>query len=308
MGIYDREYYRREGPSFLSSFTERAHACKWLILINVIVFVIQLLIPTFTEWFWVSRDGVMSGQVWRLVSYAFLHDPDNVFHIIFNMLALWFLGAEIEDLYGSREFVATYLTSAFLGGIAYVVTVVAGIVPNSPCLGASGAVYTVMVLAALHYPNRVIYFFFFPLRLWLIVVIWVGIDAYQFLTLPRLSLDQLDHYPRSAVQVHLAGAAFGFLYYKFQWRMMAIWEEFRSWFGTARRFRPRPRLRVYREEEPATPVAIAPAGPAREVDEHLEAQVDAVLEKVSRHGQASLTDHEREILFRASEVYKKKRT
>jgi hypothetical protein len=110
------------------------------------------------------------------------------------------------------------------------------------------------------------------------------------------------------VQVHLAGAAFGFLYYKFQWRMMGVWEEIRSWFGTARRFRPRPRLRVYREEEPATPVALPSGGPAREVDEHLEAQVDAVLEKVSRHGQASLTDHEREILFRASEVYKKKRT
>lgn len=308
MGIYDREYYRREGPSFLSSFTERAHACKWLILINVIVFVVQLLIEPFAEWFWVSRDGVLSGQVWRLVTYAFLHDPDNVLHIIFNMLWLWFLGAEIEDLYGSREFVATYLTSAFLGGVAYVATVMAGLVPNVPCLGASGAVYTVMVLAALHYPNRIIYIFFFPLRLWLLVVICVAIDGYQFLMLPRISWDGPQPFSQAAVQVHLTGAAFGFLYYKFQWRMMGIWEDIRSWFGAARRFRPRPRLRVYREEEPATPVALASGGPAREVDEHLEAQVDAVLEKVSRHGQASLTDHEREILFRASEVYKKKRT
>jgi hypothetical protein len=66
-------------------------------------------------------------------------------------------------------------------------------------------------------------------------------------------------------------------------------------------------LRVYPDDEPNTPVAV-PSPRSGDVDEHLEAQVDAVLEKVSRHGQDSLTDSEREILFRASEVYKKKRT
>lgn len=305
MGIYDREYYRREGPHFLSSFTERAHACKTLILINVIVFVVQLLVPPFTQWFWVNADEVLGGQVWRLLTYAFLHDADGAFpfHLLFNMLFLWFLGSEIEELYGSREFVATYLTSAVLGGLVYVGTVLAGLVPDRPCIGASGAVYTVMVLAALHYPNRTIYVFFFPMRLWLAVALFVGYDAYSFLI---LTAREGSRGPGTAFQVHLAGAAFAFLYFKFQWRIMSVWEEMRSWFGS-RRYRSRPRLRVYREDESATPVAAASASPKAEVDEHLEAQVDAVLEKVSRHGQSSLTDSEREILFRASEVYKKRR-
>jgi membrane associated rhomboid family serine protease len=299
MGIYDREYYRREGPSFLGSFTERAHACKWLILINVVVFVLQLIIPQVTELGILNVQSVMSGEVWRLLTHAFLHSPDDPFHIIFNMLFLWFLGAEVEDLYGSREFLAMYLTAAVVGGVAHVITVLTGAVHDSVgCLGASGAVMAVMVVAAFHYPQRIVYVFFFPLRLWLIVVIYVSLNAYQFLTQTG---------GHTAVDVHLAGAGFGFLYYKFQWRILGFWEDIRSWFGT-RRVRTRPRLRVYREEEPSTPVALAPAGPKLEVDEHLEAQVDAVLEKVSRHGQASLTDSEREILFRASEVYKKRRS
>lgn len=310
MGIYDREYYRREGPSFLGSFTERGPMCRWLILINVIVFVIQMLTPrAFTEFFAVSVPGVFSGQVWQLLTYAFLHDTGSAWHIIMNMLGLWFLGTEVEDLYGGREFLATYLLSAFLGGVAYVVTVATGMMPGGYCVGASGAVYTVLILAALHYPNRQIYLIIIPVRLWLIAVIWVGLDAFTFLWVLRSTAGFEAGYAetRTAVQVHLAGAAFGFLYYKFQWRVLGWWEDIRSWFSI-RRFRSRPRLRVYREEESSTPVALAPAGPKLEIDEHLEAQVDAVLEKVSRHGQASLTDSEREILFRASEVYKKRKS
>src|SRR5262249_50253653 len=109
----------------------------------------------------------------------------------------------------------------------------------------------------------------------------------------------------SAVVVHLAGAAFGFLYYKNQWRVLNLLPNFRGW----QRERARPKLRVYREEEAAAPVPVAApsSGPA-DVDEQLEAKLDAVLEKVARFGQASLTDTERQILFRASEVYKRRRS
>ena len=51
MGIYDREYYRREGPSFLGSFTDQGKACKWLIAVNVIAFVLQIVVPQVTGWF-----------------------------------------------------------------------------------------------------------------------------------------------------------------------------------------------------------------------------------------------------------------
>ena len=105
------------------------------------------------------------------------------------------------------------------------------------------------------------------------------------------------------VVVHLAGAAFALAYYKLHWRVL-------DWLPDLRRRlsrTERPSLRVYRPEE-KEPVAVAAAkGPAA-MDEHLEAKVDAVLEKVAKSGQASLNDAERRILLRASEIYKRKRT
>src|SRR2546425_1054202 len=140
MGIYDREYYRREGPSILGSFSDRGQACKWLIGINVICFIIQLVTqqrpemgldprgflvrghPTpgpFTEALVLNVDAVLHGQLWRLLTYAFLHETSIWQHIVFNMLFLWWFGSDVEDIYGSREFLAVYLLSAVLGGIAF---------------------------------------------------------------------------------------------------------------------------------------------------------------------------------------------
>ena len=174
MGIYDREYYRREGPSFLGSISERGKVCKWLIAINVAFFVAQIASDKVTGWLDVrtgrpltpltdeevlknstaaqdyremspekqrrfveqSRpdieelrqkleqeygSGVLQGQVWRLLTYAFLHSTDQSipWHIIFNMLFLWWFGHEMEELYGPREFLTFYLVAAFLGGIAF---------------------------------------------------------------------------------------------------------------------------------------------------------------------------------------------
>jgi len=161
MGIYDREYYRREGPSFLGSFSDRGQICKWLIGINVVCFIIQLItqhrpqfVPgpaPFTDALLLDASAVIHGQVWRLLTYAFLHEPVTngiPTHILFNMLFLWFFGSDVEDIYGPREFLTIYLTAAVLGGIAFVLAWAAGM-GGQYCLGASGAVMSVMVLCAL---------------------------------------------------------------------------------------------------------------------------------------------------------------
>ncbi len=307
MGIYDREYYRRDGPSFLGSLTERGKICKTLILINVAIFVVQVLTGGNSGWFTealvLSPADVLHGQVWRLLTYSFLHDAgNNIWHILFNMLFLWWFGTEVEEMYGQREFLVFYLIAALLGGLAFTGWALA--LPATPelpeplqlltCLGASGAVTAVLVVFACHFPNRVIYLMFFlPVPIWLFVVIMVGMDAFGFLSGSRGA---------TAVVVHLAGAGFAFLYYKKQLRLLDLW----SWAKSRRRSRPR--LRVYHEEVPATPVRVAAAPAAADVDEHLEAKLDAVLEKVARSGQESLTESEREILFRASEVYRRRRS
>src|SRR5579884_366964 len=98
MGIYDREYYRREGPSFLRSLTEGGAVCKWIIIVNVVVFVLQTVTATpdggwFTEAFSLRTSDVLHGYVWQLVTYAFCHG--GIWHIIFNMYVLWLFGIEV---------------------------------------------------------------------------------------------------------------------------------------------------------------------------------------------------------------------
>ena len=333
MGIYDREYYRKEGPSYLDALIPSGQVCKWLIGINILLFVLQLAtkpehspannpqpadrteqkdIPEgrspeigqgpkepprgtgpVTEVLALNTDKVAEGQLWRLLTYSFLHSPETWMHIFFNMLFLWWFGSEIEQVYGSKEFLAFYLCAAFLGGLAFQIQ---AMVQGSGMIsvGASGAVTAVMVLFAFHFPNTpILLFFVLPVPIWLFVIFQVGQDAFQLFGRIQSTI---------AVSVHLGGAVFAALYYNYQWRLLKLWGGVQAW----RRERSKPRLRVYdpRDEE-AVPVATSASN---DLDEHLDAKLDAVLEKLSLHGRESLTDGEREILLKASEIYKKKRT
>jgi membrane associated rhomboid family serine protease len=305
MGIYDRDYYRREGPSLFGSFAERGTVCKWLIGVNAAVFILQMFTRgqggspygPLTDALDLQVDKVLHGQVWRLVSYAFLHDPNSVMHILFNMLFLWWFGADLEDLYRPKEFLAFYLTAAAAGGVVHVILVKAALMDMRPVLGASGAVTAVVMLCALHYPTKIILLFFFlPVPIWAFVVFMVAKDAFTLLGRAETGV---------AVDVHLAGAAFGFFYQKCHLHLTSLWPQLKAW----RRRQSQPRLRVYRdEEETPTPVGVAAAAPAPADEEQLEAKMDAILEKILRSGKDSLTDSEREILLRASEVFRKRRS
>jgi membrane associated rhomboid family serine protease len=305
MGIYDRDYYRREGPSLFGSFADRGTVCKWLIGVNAAVFILQMFTKgqgspygLFTDALVLQTDKVLHGQVWRLLTYAFLHDPGSVMHILFNMLFLWWFGADLEDLYRPKEFLAFYLTSAAAGGVVRVALhlFLPEQISGGPVLGASGAVTAVVMLCALHYPTKIILLFFFlPVPIWAFVVFMVAKD---FFTLVGGSPTH------TAVDVHLAGAAFGFFYVKLHLHLTSLGPQLKAW----RRRQSQPRLRVFRdEEETPTPVGVAAAGPAPADEEQLEAKMDAILEKISRTGKESLTETERALLLRASEVYKRKR-
>src|SRR5262245_10482282 len=260
MGIYDRDYYRREGPSYLDVLWPTGTVCKWLIGINVVVFVFQLV--TFdqlniqengrglTAWFDLDTVQVMNGQVWRLLTYAFLHDPAVWQHIVFNMLFLWWFGSELEAMYGPREFLAFYLLAALLGGIAFQAWAIAT-GEFHVCLGASGAVTALLILYALHFPSRLIYvFLILPVPLWLFAIFQVAQDAFVFVSGVRST---------TAVVVHLAGAGFAAAYYQQSWRLTRLWSGWQSW----RRRRARSHLRLFRPEaEIKETVAVAaPSSP-----------------------------------------------
>jgi membrane associated rhomboid family serine protease len=298
MGIYDREYYRDDRSSFLGSLARQGQVWKTLILVNVIAFVAQLATADHgvngpvTDWLRIDTDAVMRGEVWRLLTGAFLHSFEWQ-HIVFNMLIVWWAGSEVESIYGPREFLAFYLVAAVVSSAVYVAWDVAT-GGHSRALGASGAATAVLMLFALHYPHRTVYLFFvIPVPVIILVVVYVVFD-----TIGVLGGRPGEHV---AFTAHLGGAAFGFLYYKLHWRIMNIWPG--NWSFSVRR--PRPKLRVFSGEPEGEPARVVPA--RTPPDSQLEAELDAVLEKVARHGKSSLTDREQQVLMRASEIYRNRR-
>ncbi|MSQ97062.1 MAG: rhomboid family intramembrane serine protease [Gemmataceae bacterium] len=311
MGIQDRDYYRNEGPSVLDSLMPRGLVCRWLIGINVAVWVVQLVaahaarVPGqetqsygwITDWFILDVNKVMAGEVWRLFTFAFLHSTDiGSFHIVFNMLFLWWFGSDIEQLYGHKEFLAIYLVSVVFGGVAYEAWGLTQVV--RPCLGASGAVTTMLILCALHYPRRIIHVFgILPMPIWLFAILNVAQDTVVFVGGQKTVV---------AVVVHLAGAVFAVAYYKWQRSITDVFGGWMWWKAP----RARARLKVFRpdpeDEEPVAVSAISTSSAS--VDEHLEAKLDAVLEKIAKTGKESLTQQEEAILKQAAEMYKRRRT
>jgi membrane associated rhomboid family serine protease len=302
MGIYDRDYYRREGPSFLESVLSRGTVCKWLIGINVACFLAQMLTTDaggqswFTNALILNAGKVMQGEVWRLLTATFLHSTTDPLHIVFNLLFLWWFGRSVEDELRSREFLAFYLAAAVLSSAAYVAAARMGF-QLGEALGASGAVTAVLVLSACYNPRQVIMLFFLiPVPIWGFVVFMVAKDTFNLLGKANNGI---------GAAAHVGGAAFGFLYYKAQWRVTTWWPDWRAW----RRRQSRPRLRLYREEaEPETPVTAGVAAGPGEDEQRIRAQTDAILEKISRYGKESLTESERELLLRASEVFKRRKS
>lgn len=301
MGVYDRDYYRNDPPPTAGLFGGVAPVCKWLIAINIVVFVLQLLTLQapgggVTGWLELSRDGVFDHwEIWRLVTNAFCHSPVQTMptHILFNMVGLWIFGNHVEPIYGQREFLRFYLTAAVLSSLGYLgLQYLAG--RSTPMLGASGAVMGVMMVCALYYPSMRISLFVVTLELRWLVVLYVIYDTFPIL----LELGSGLAFGNVAHAAHLSGLIYGFLYMRYDLRYSRLFGGW-NWPLMKRRVqnsmaRKSERVRLY--EPPEEPVA--PADLGRRVDE--------ILAKISAQGEPSLTDEEREILKEASRRYKKR--
>lgn len=289
MGIYDRDYYRGDSRS-PRMMTGIAPVCKGLIIANVVVFVLQLV--TIQRDFNVSELLLLDPfaifehwQVWRLLTYAFCHDPSGIWHILFNMLFLWWFGSTLESMYGSREFLRFYLKAAILAALCYIGL---GLVIDqlNPMLGASGAVMAVLMLYALYFPRqKILLFFILPLEIRWLVLGYVIFDLFPVLQ----SLGGAVPMGNVAHAAHLGGLLYGFLYKRFDLRSGQLLSRLRM-RKPSRILSPRRRVRIYKEPEP----------------DDLEKRVDEILAKISSQGEASLTDEERRTLVDAGRRYQRR--
>jgi hypothetical protein len=210
------------------------------------------------------------------------------------MFALWMFGKGVEETRGGREFLAFYLTAAVVANVTFVLAWLLGL--NGPrALGASGAVMAVLILSAFYNPRQIVYLFFMlPVPIWVFIGLLVFVDTFGLLG--------GDPRNRVANSVHLGGAAFGFLYYKLEWYLI-------GWIpGLDRRWAPSRRrrggLRLF-DADDLTPLDAAPRGRSKP-EEGLTAEVDRILEKITRVGAENLTESEKEVLLRASEAIRRR--
>lgn len=212
---------------------------------------------------WVERFPFV--PLWQLLTHGFLHGLPGIGHIAGNMLMLYFFGTMLEGIIGPRRFIVTYFAAQLAGAL---LALVPGMLAGSPIpiLGASGAVYGIMIAVATMRPQQTVFLLFIPITM---KVLAIGILA---LTLFGLLMETKTGPSGVAHLTHLGGILYGFAAVKLGW----VWRDPMATLEARRA--------IAREE--------------KRIDEG--AEMDRLLEKIHREGMSSLTRGERSFLKRAS--------
>lgn len=244
---------------------------------------------------------------WQLVTYMFLHA--NFMHILFNMFALWMFGIEVENTWGTRKFLMYYALCGFGAAAAHLVMSSVLALPSGPLVGASGAIFGVLVAYGVMFPdNRIVFFpIFFPIKARFAVGIFIVIEV--------LSIGGQDNVAHLA---HLGGAVTGILYLLatstgqlFGQRKAGVGGAWRSpanggppptasfWKKSPPRA-ARPVDADYTDVEDAGNESRPSAPDVKRGRVITQEEIDRILDKIAATGYQNLTDDERDILFEAS--------
>lgn len=343
MGIEHRDYYRNSsrGVHRPSNFADMPIVCKRLLIALVVVFLAQIFFlraptiqdlsalpenldqqvdPEFPEmtteqmqrvsvvqeWCKLDPVKIAHAQVWRLVTYAFLHDRYSIWHLLFNALFLYWFGTRLEQIYGSTEFALFYFASAIVAGIAFLgLDYYTG--STASATGANGAVWGLLALYVILHPyERVNICGIVPVEIRWLALIYLVLDLHPVLLALSGEPGLFDR--GVAHSAHLGGAAFGFLYYQRSWRLTPIYNRVISTFRGSQaptdRRTGRSGAASGRGTIPFPRPDFDTDARQRPRDKRLEADLDAVLEKIQTEGRDSLTSKEVDTLARASEQYR----
>ncbi len=278
MGLYDRDY-TQEGydshsggrPNLRMLMPQLTPVVKWLLIINIAVFLIGYIIPRLGDLIrdWCAVWPVTIGktlQIWRLVTYQFLHG--GLGHIFWNMFVLFFFGPMLERFWGSRKYLVFYLICGAMGGIFYPILTHIGWLQAGKLVGASGSILGMLAAAAILFPSMIVYVFgIFPMKMSLMAAILAVMSILSILR-PDVSLNA------EGEAAHLGGMVAGALY--------VLTENWR-------------RKRKLRAGSGTWEKKLAAQG-------NLQAEVDRILEKVHQKGIHSLSFKEKRILRQATKA------
>jgi membrane associated rhomboid family serine protease len=188
-------------------------AVKAIIWTNVGMFLLTFIAPgRIIDLLGLSPVDVLEhGRIWQLVTYLFLHSPSSLSHILFNMLAVWMFGVELERRWGTLPFAKYYFVTGIGAGVSMVLVSLlpfdaARSVYGTTTIGASGAVYALLMAWAILFPHRTILFMFiFPLPARIFVLIIGAIALFSAIGAAGGPIANL---------AHLGGLLVGWLYLK----------------------------------------------------------------------------------------------
>lgn len=286
MGIHDRDYYQDNEMRPLRPWDNKSMVTL-LIIANVAVHVANFLFTNRTDQLaqflaLTPQDLVQPIGWFRLLTYGFVHG--SIFHLLFNMLTLYFLGRQVEDKYGKWEFLRIYVVSLVLCGIMWCVLRYGSQQLNVFLVGASGAVTTVAMLFVFSFPQATLLLYgVLPIKAWVLGIAIVLLN--MFGTSAEVAYD-----------VHLVGAGLAAAYFYGNFNFGILGSAFENSKAAFRR--KRSGLKVHRPDAPSRSESV----PSKD-----ELEADRLLDKIHREGQDSLTARERSFLEKYSRKVREQR-
>ncbi|MCX6168207.1 MAG: rhomboid family intramembrane serine protease [Ignavibacteriales bacterium] len=325
MGLDSRDYYR---PSGMSGFSFFPPVLKYLLITNGVVYFIQIISQMFVYGYFSAGQPVTYGDIitkyfgliqlsngmvpildnfgrimgaipanfypWQLITYQFMHA--NLTHIFFNMFMLWMFGMEIEHIMGSKKFLIFYLACGLGAGLFQIILPPMLSEVTGPTIGASGAVFGVMIAFAMYFPDRYVFIYFLiPIKTKYLMAILVVIE---FMSVGNQSV--------VAHLAHIGGAITGVILIlinrKNEFSKKNIFSSFKkssnnfSAGGFQKAFRKNPFKQADVEDAKFYDI-----NDSRKEDETVsQEEIDKILDKISQSGYQKLSDREKKILFEAS--------
>ncbi|MBS1486964.1 MAG: rhomboid family intramembrane serine protease [Bacteroidetes bacterium] len=291
---------------FKNAFSRVNNGHVQLIIINVAVFLLLEVVRVALSWS--NHPDIFSDiyknfsipdafadftrRPWTLITYSFTHDLNQIWHILFNMLVLYWFGKLFVEYLGSDKLIALYVLGAITGALIYLGAY--NLIPNPPefitkssgggMVGASGAIYAIMVGAATLLPDYTFFLLFLgPVRIKYIAAFYIIIS---FIGTAGANA--------GGNLAHLGGALMGYVYIK-QLQAGINWGRWITtvlgWFRNL--FTARPKVKITYRKQGTQKAGTAASKATQE-------EIDTILDKISDRGYESLTKDEKEKLFNAS--------
>ena len=242
-------------------------AIKTLITVNFIIFLLQTISKSdqlfFTVFGLVPKMVWSDFMLWQPFTYIFFHG--DIWHVLINMFVLWMFGIELERMWGKKKFLTFYFVTGIGSGL---ITMLFGLHSLTPIVGASGAIYGVLMAYGLTYPNRIVYLYgIIPIKsIWFVI----GIGTIAFFSSFN-NITQISHL------THLSGMALGYILLKKPIHIQSLR------FAIIKKFLE---FKIQKEEKKIS------------FKNEIEKDLNLILDKINKEGFDSLTEEEEARLYK----------